>query len=218
MRPSVWGGGYYILNDGSVVTGAEVDRIFAEQNLRRTGAEHAPPLRKVKVVDRLPSGVVPKAGTLARDEREADNICHPDGGWEYDPQFAGMREHTRLYQAQISRAPGLEYVVRPADGAPVRFDGCAWWSKRHELLEAKGEGYEELFENASIYNFLKGPREKTVGQAERQIGVARGAPVEWDIAEPGALTYFGTFMKGLPEGMPHPELRFVPPVYRKRGR
>ena len=89
-------------------------------------------------------------------ERERDDTCAPEGTeghWEVTPRSEATPSNRAAmdYQRQISRTLDLgrlgviEYrVTDPARGVSVLFDGCAFWSPEHELLEAKN-GYGSLF-------------------------------------------------------------------------
>jgi hypothetical protein len=72
----------------------------------------------------------------------------------------------------------------------VKFDGCAVWDPRHQLLEAKGPGYEGLAQQAIRYGFYRTFGEKQEDQARRQGRAARGRRVEWHVAEGGAIPFF----------------------------
>lgn len=182
--------GRFVLSDGSTVTAAELERIYAEQSRRMAGQDEEKLAPRVRRVDRVAAGTIPDAATMAQDEREEDPSCHPYGGWEREPPDPKRSQRSRDYEAQISRAPGLNYVVRAPDGAEVAFDGCAVWDPRRQLLEAKGPGYAGLaqfMEDRPEYpDFNKAPGL----QARRQEKAARGQPVDWHVAEKGALPFF----------------------------
>jgi acyl-CoA hydrolase len=63
--------------------------------------------------------------------------------------------------------------------APVKFDGCAVWDPRHELLEAKGPRYAALLNTIFGARVLK-PMDE---QANRQYRAAAGRPIDWHVAE-----------------------------------
>lgn len=60
----------------------------------------------------------------------------------------------------------------------MKFDGY----RKGVLLEAKGPGYAKFVENGGFKQFFAG-RGKLLEQANRQRRAAKGAPVEWHIAE-----------------------------------
>lgn len=180
----------YRLSDGSLVSGTEVDRLYAEQQLRMAGQEDPEPAPFAARVDRLRDGYVPTSSQLRPREREADPTCHPNGGWELDPYFPRYPERSRRYETQITQTSGVDYVVRNPGERPVKFDGCAVWSPRHELLEAKGPGYAALIEASGRYGFRKSIADKATDQIIRQSDAARLAPVDWHVAEPGAKDFF----------------------------
>jgi hypothetical protein len=103
---------------------------------------------------------------------------------------AKRAQHTKDYEAQITHAPGLDYVVRTPGQNAVKFDGCAVWDPNRQLLEAKGLGYVALHKNATEYGFYGSIRDKDINQAQRQANAADGRPVEWHVAEEGALGHY----------------------------
>jgi len=195
VEPSPWKPGGFVLSDGSTVTAAELERIYAEQSQRMAGQDEEKPAPRVRRVDRVAAGRIPDAATMALDEREEDPSCHPYGGWEPEQPDPRRSQRSRDYEAQISRAPGLNYVVRAPDGTKVAFDGCAVWDPRRQLLEAKGPGY------AGLAAFMGGRPEfpkfnNAPGlQAERQKRVAGARPVDWHVAEKGAEPFFRNRVK-----------------------
>lgn len=183
-------GGWFELDDGSRVRSTEVDRIYAEQQRRTLGTDEQYPSPHVRAVDRLRDGQIPSRTQLEENGWERDPTCHPNGGWEVDPQYPHYSERTQRYEAQITRAPGVDYVVRNAGEKPVKFDGCAVWAPRHPLLEAKGPGYAGLVGRTPPWNFVGNMQRKDEGQAQRQSSAAHGRPVQWHVAEEGALPHF----------------------------
>jgi hypothetical protein len=182
--------GWWQLGDGSLARTDEVERIFAEQQRRLKGQEDVEPARNVHEVDNLPTGRIPSVEKVPKGEREFDPTCSPYGGWERDPGFPRYAPRTQQYEAQITHAPGLDYVVRNPGQDPVKFDGCAVWDPRHPLLEAKGPGYADLLPKAAKWGFEKNMFDKAMSQAGRQAGAARDHRIEWHIAEPGAFEFF----------------------------
>lgn len=185
--------GWFQLGDGTLVRGAdEVEALYAEQQARLSGDDEAEPLATVASADRFKDGVIPSASQLEKRQRERDATCHVYGGWEREAEFHNVKR-SKDYEAQVTRAPGLDYVVRVPGKRPVKFDGCAVWDERRQLLEAKGEGYASLFKNAAASRsptFLKFLVGRTASQAQRQNGVAGGRPVDWHVAEDGAVDAF----------------------------
>lgn len=125
-------GDWFRLGDGQLVRGAgAVNRIHEEQQILMGKAkseepkESKEPKETLKEIDALPDGQIPQAGQLQRGYRERDATCHPNGGWEVDPGFSRAAGHTAKYEALITSAPGLDYVVRNPGKNPVKFDGCA---------------------------------------------------------------------------------------------
>lgn len=182
--------GWWDIGDGRRVTSKEVERIYAEQKRRLRGKDAPEPAARVQVVDKWRDGQIPLAQQVQKGERELDPTCAPNGGWERDPGFEKYADHTKRYETQITRAPGLDYVVRNPGQRPVKFDGCAVWEPRHPLLEAKGPGYSSLLRKAQQWNFYKGMLTGAEGQAQRQAGAAGDQPIEWHIAEPGSYPFF----------------------------
>src|SRR5262249_13087365 len=121
---------------------------------------------------------------------EDDPTCSPYGGWERDRNFDGYSDLAKKYEIQIARAPGLDYVVRRPGQNAGRFDGCATWDPRHQLLEAKGPRYAGLIARAKRSTFYRLMSDGDVGQANRQAAAAGRQPVEWHVAEPGAFDHF----------------------------
>lgn len=180
----------YKLSDGSLVSATEVERLYAEQQLRIAGQEDAEPAPYARRVDRLRDGSVPVAAQLRPREREYDPTCHPNGGWELDANFPKYPERTKRFETQITGAAGVDYVVRNPGERPVKFDGCAVWSPRRELLEAKGPGYDALIDAGSRYGFLSSITRKAASQMGRQGAATQGRLINWHVAEPGANDFF----------------------------
>jgi hypothetical protein len=198
VEGSLVGPGFWRLSDGTVVRTHEVERIHAWQRDRLAGGDDARPWGKTREVNRLKDGVIPAASQLAKGEHEADPTCHPYGGWELDPGYARYPERAQRYERQITRAPGLDYVVRAPRSKPVKFDGCAVWSPRKELLEAKGPGYAGLLGRAWRSTFGHLMAEALQRQAKRQAGVAAERPIDWHAAEAEARQQFREPFKGVP--------------------
>lgn len=183
-------GGRWILGDSSPASSDEVERIYAEQQRRLRGEDDTAPAAHVHDVDNLKDGSIPRADQVAKGERELDPTCSPYGGWERDPGFPRYSQRTQDYETQVTRAPGLDYVVRAPGQPAVKFDGCAVWDPRHPLLEAKGPGYASLLPKAMEWGFYGNMLRGAVDQAGRQKSAAPNQRVEWHIAEPGAYRFF----------------------------
>jgi hypothetical protein len=191
-RAGVW----FELGDGRLVRSAdEVERLFAEQQLRMTGEEKPEPPAQVRSMDQWKDGAIPSAEQVAAGQREIDPTCHVNGGWERDPTFSRYKAWTQDYEDQITRAPGLDYVVRNPEEKAVRFDGCAVWDPRRQLLEAKGPGYAGLDRRARKSNFAQFLWKGIHNQSQRQNRAARGRTVEWHIAEPEVVPAFRTALE-----------------------
>lgn len=65
----------------------------------------------------------------------------------------------------------------------VKFDGCAVWDPRHQLLEAKGRGRAGILDFLARLNRSPKMLETDSEQARRQIAAARGRPLDWHAAE-----------------------------------
>lgn len=192
-------GDWFELGDGRLVRGAdEVERLFVAQQLRLSGEDKPEPPARVRSEDQFRDGVIPRAEQLAKGEREIDATCHVNGGWERDPTFSRYKAWTQDYEDQITRAPGLDYVVRNPLEKPVRFDGCAVWDPRRPLLEAKGPGYEALDRRARKTTFLRFIWNGVRDQARRQNNAARGRVVEWHVAEPAVVPTFREIVEPAP--------------------
>jgi hypothetical protein len=179
----------------------EVERIHAEQQRRMRGEEDPEPAAQVRAADRFGDGFIPGANQLEKGQREEDATCHPYGGWERDPGFSTNSKLSQRYETQITRAPGLDYVVRNPGQNPVKFDGCAVWDPRHQLLEAKGPGYAGLIEWSGRSPGVRRFRDESENQARRQAGAAGGRATEWHVAEPEAVPYFAGVLG------PYPSIR-----------
>jgi len=181
---------WWELGDGSLAQSDEVERIYAEQKRRLSGQDSVAPADRLRVVDNWKDGQIPRADQVAKGERELDATCAPYGGWERDPIFNSYSDRTKRYETQVTRAPGLDYVVRNPGQPPVKFDGCAVWDPRHPLLEAKGPGYATLLPKALEWGFYGNMLKGAVDQAGRQAAVAPNQRIEWHVAEPGAYKFF----------------------------
>jgi hypothetical protein len=100
--------------------------------------------------------------------------------------------------AESMKARALAYQIRVTGGVPsgmgyktidsvgeVHFDSF----QDGILIEAKGPGYAGLTKNGRFYPGF-GINDSAVAQAERQLRVSGGLPVEWRVAEPIAVQAF----------------------------
>ena len=170
-------------HDSTRVKADELERLYAEQQRMMQGEDESAPAAHVRSADRLKDGYIPRADQLAKGQRELDATCHPFGGWEHDKGFPTYSERVQRYETQITRARGLDYVVRLPDGRTVKYDGCAVWDPKRQLLEAKGPGREWVLEFSQASGRPLKVVDEAVGQAERQIAAAGARPVEWHAAE-----------------------------------
>lgn len=72
------------------------------------------------------------------------------------------------------------------------------WDPRHQLLEAKGPGYDGLIDAAAEYGFASSVADKAKDQAKRQSDVAGRHPIDWHVAEKRARGFFSNVLKPLP--------------------
>lgn len=185
VEPSGLKPSYYVLGDGTIESAHEIERVYAEQKRLLQGNDENVPTAHVNSADRFKDGYIPRADQLAKDDRELDSTCHPYGGWELDPQYPGYSKRTKKYEEQITRAPGLDYVVRIPGQGVVKFDGCAVWDPRRQLLEAKGRGREGIIDFLRRLGRYPKMLEKDAEQVGRQVGAAQGRRVDWHAAERG---------------------------------
>jgi hypothetical protein len=91
----------------------------------------------------------------------------------------GMNPRAAAYQTKITGQPvDNGYVVKG-----VKFDGY----KSGTLLDAKGPGYNNFVQDGKFNNTWFRGSNALVNQAERQISVAGGCPIEWHFAEKESL-------------------------------
>ncbi len=100
------------------------------------------------------------------------NNSHGPGNWE--PANEAMSDRARAYQQQITGRSGQVYRVNG-----VKFDGY----RNGTLLDAKGPGYANFFENGLPKPWFKAGAQELVAAAKRQIVAARGMAIEWHVAE-----------------------------------
>jgi RHS repeat-associated protein len=97
-----------------------------------------------------------------------------DGPGKWETANEAMSDRARAYQQQITGRSGQVYRVNG-----VKCDGY-----RHgTLLDAKGPGYANFFENGLPKPWFKASAQTLVAAAQRQIVAARGMPIEWHVAE-----------------------------------
>ena len=88
-----------------------------------------------------------------------------------------MSPSASAYQAQITGKVGQAYILNG-----VKFDGV----ETEILLEAKGPRYANFVQNGKFQGWFRGERE-LVDQAHRQMRAAKGAPIQWHVAEEEAV-------------------------------
>lgn len=97
-----------------------------------------------------------------------------------------MSQQPRDYQTQITGVSGQAYIVNG-----VKFDGVA---SDGTLLDAKGPGYGRfVLPNGEFAPWFNGAQD-LIDQAERQIRVAGGSPIQWSVAEPSAARAMQTLL------------------------
>jgi filamentous hemagglutinin len=85
-----------------------------------------------------------------------------------------MSARARAYQTQITGRTGESFVV---DG--VKFDGAVPGA----YVDAKGPGYANFVNSdGSFYSWWRGS-DSLLSQAERQLAVSNGVPIQWSFAE-----------------------------------
>jgi hypothetical protein len=154
----------------------------AQLNLRFT----APALAQVESVAITAEGVIlalaPNAVAMAaRDSSAGAQAAPPSSGGpgEWVKANEAMPEHSRRYQAQVTKAPeGYVYRVKLSDRY-VKFDGF----DEGILLETKSTGYAQWVDkNLNFLGIFKG-RRQMLEQATRQVEAANGTPIRWIVAE-----------------------------------
>jgi hypothetical protein len=136
------------------------------------------------VLEAVGAGAASASVVLMAGETPEDGASGPPppggpGRWERKPE--NMTQEARRYQARVTGAPeGWVYRVRTGPGPKdfVDFDGF----REGVLLEAKGPGYEALLRKMQGKPWFEGV-DQMLEQAKRQLRAAKGAPVEWHVAE-----------------------------------
>lgn len=115
---------------------------------------------------RLSGGQVGRAGTSASGTT--------GGAWRTVNE--SMSSRARAYQSQVTGRPDEAYIV-----GGVKFDGLDEVSDA--LLDAKGLGYANFVNKSGrFYPWWRGA-DSLVSQAQRQVAVSNGAPIQWHVAE-----------------------------------
>jgi len=97
-----------------------------------------------------------------------------------------MSARAAIYQSKITGTlPEVNYIV---DG--VKFDGFV----KGTLLDAKGPGYAKFVKNGEFMPWFEGA-DGMVSQAQRQLAVAGGKPIEWHFAEEAAANAARNLLK-----------------------
>jgi Restriction endonuclease fold toxin 5 len=193
--------------------GARQAAVVAETqlNLRFT----APALAQVESVAIAAEGVTivlaPNAVAMAARDSSAGKAgalaAPPSSGGpgEWVKANEAMPEHSRRYQAQVTKAPeGYVYRVKLGDKY-VKFDGF----DEGGLLETKSTGYAQWADkNLNILGIFKG-RLQMLEQATRQVEAANGTPIRWIVAEEKLARALRKMFQA--EGLPI-EVFHVPPI------
>lgn len=108
-----------------------------------------------------------------------------------------MSRRAARYQEQISGRPASEaYWVggQSTTAGGVKFDGY----RDGVLLEAKGPGYANKFDGSLRPErwFELSGAESLIVQAQRQIRVANGVPIQWHVAEKKAADAIRNLLAG----------------------
>ncbi|UUN28926.1 hypothetical protein KK483_22990 [Streptomyces sp. FIT100] len=125
-----------------------------------------------------------------------------DGAWasrKRNPPENPATESWQRYQEQISGVKrGSEYVVKNPKGKDVEFDG--WDSNRQTYLEAKN-GYADSVTKDGELNATT--KQRFLEEAERQLSVAGGKPVEWHFSNAEVAKAAKKAFKDLPIKVMH---------------
>jgi hypothetical protein len=120
----------------------------------------------------------------SKSEAHADEVLAklvlnaPSGTWATVLENASSR--AQAYQQLVTGKPfGSVYIFND-----VKFDGMI----DDVLLEAKGPGYAAFFNADGLpKNWFGKGADDLIAQMGAQVRAAKGAPIRWEIAEPGAL-------------------------------
>ncbi|MFY1831722.1 Tox-REase-5 domain-containing protein [Myxococcus fulvus] len=133
--------------------------------------------------------ILQRAGTTAKQGGPSK------GPGQWGPAKESMSPGARRYQEQISGHTADEaYWVGGGgrDSGGVKFDGY----EKGVLLEAKGPGYARFFDGLDPKRWFKNSGAKAlVEQADRQFRAARGARVQWHVAEESAASAIRRLLK-----------------------
>lgn len=114
----------------------------------------------------------------ALGDGQVDEVCAKCTEMEpgvWDTENESMSEMAQEYQSQVTGAePGQVYRVED-----VKFDGYS----NGTLLEAKGPGYAKFVQADGTFKPWFQGASNMLDQAERQLAVAKGMPIEWHVAE-----------------------------------
>jgi hypothetical protein len=130
-----------------------------------------------------------------------------EGPGDWVAKNEGMSDRARAYQDQVTGQPNAagSFVYKvSADGQTADFDGY----QDGKFIEAKGPGYAWAVKDGQFIPNYKGAQ-NLVDQAERQLRVAQGTPIEWDIAEPQTADAIKALFRR--SGIRGITVRYVPP-------
>ncbi|MFT3727111.1 MAG: LysM peptidoglycan-binding domain-containing protein [Terricaulis sp.] len=144
----------------------------------------------------------PDIWTMARPRTRDQMLCSNLGVWQRDNSY--MSDRSYAYQAQITGAPGHEFVV---DG--VRFDGCRDTSAGPLLLSAKAT-YGRAGNLGQNWHVNGNAAVVRQGQAQQVVALSHDVRLEWHFANSndmaGAIRLWN-------EATPRVALNVVNPTY-----
>ncbi|KPC53159.1 hemagglutinin repeat-containing protein [Amantichitinum ursilacus] len=130
-------------------------------------------------------GIIASTGSDKTNPEGNQITPAPAGVWTSVNE--SMPQRARDYQQQITGSVDQAYVI---DG--VKFDGV---SANGTLLETKGPGYAQFVDKNGEFKPWFAGAAALVEQATRQSAAAKGATVEWIVAEPVAANAIQRLLK-----------------------
>lgn len=135
----------------------------------------------------------------ANDAARRGQPSPPEGPGEWGPANESMSKRAARYQEQITGHPANEaYWVGGKDlkSGGVRLDGI----EDGVLLDAKGPGYANKFNDDLTPKrwFAPSGAKALINQAQRQLKVAKGAPIRWHVAEKKAADAIRKLLEDAP--------------------